>query len=139
MNDKSTGTRPIPEKDGLDTARLAARMKAHVSGFRREPQGAKFNRANLARYGFWHHGSCEHCHPGFGDENWADIIKELRRQGYHGDLNIEGWHDYVFRDQQAAPPPDIVLQDRPPVAPNLEDAGLIIALRHLQQWCPEGF
>lgn len=102
-------------------------------------KGARINRENLARYGVWHTRTCEHCFPGFGDENWGDIIKELRRGGYHGDLNIEGWHDNVFRDQHEAPPPDIVLDDRPVVAPNLEDAGLIIALRHLSQFCPEGF
>ena len=42
MTDKSTGTRPITEKDGLDTARLATWMKDHVAGFSGELQVEKF-------------------------------------------------------------------------------------------------
>ncbi len=102
-------------------------------------KGARMYPHNVARYGLLHHGSCEHCMPGFGDEDWGQIIKELRRAGYHGDLNIEGWHDAVWRDQQDTPPEDVAQQARPPMAPNLEDAGLIIALNHLKQFCPEGF
>ncbi|MBI4556838.1 MAG: sugar phosphate isomerase/epimerase [Candidatus Hydrogenedentes bacterium] len=102
-------------------------------------KGAKINKMNLAQYGFWHERTCEHCFPGLGDENWAEIIKELRRGGYHGDLNIEGWHDLVFRNPKDTAPSDVAVEKRGPVAPQLEDAGLIIALRHLQQYCPEGF
>jgi sugar phosphate isomerase/epimerase len=102
-------------------------------------KGAKINTVNEAAYGIWHEDTCEHCMPGFGDEDWGDIIKELRRTGYHGDLNIEGWHDLVFRNQKDTPPPDIKQQDRPAVAPDLEDAGLVIAMRHLRQWAPEGY
>lgn len=36
--------------------------------------------------------------PGFGDSNWTDIISELRRHGYEGSIDIEGWHDPVYRD-----------------------------------------
>ena len=38
------------------------------------------------------------CHrtPGFGDSNWTDIISELRRGGFHGSIDIEGWHDPVY-------------------------------------------
>ncbi len=35
--------------------------------------------------------------PGFGDSNWTDIISELRRVGYEGSIDIEGWHDPVYR------------------------------------------
>lgn len=38
----------------------------------------------------------EHRHPGFGDSNWTDIISELRRAGYRGAIDIEGWHDPVY-------------------------------------------
>lgn len=34
--------------------------------------------------------------PGFGDSNWTDIISELRRCGYEGSIDIEGWHDPVY-------------------------------------------
>jgi len=36
--------------------------------------------------------------PGFGDSNWVDIISELRLAGYKGAIDIEGWHDPVYRD-----------------------------------------
>ena len=35
--------------------------------------------------------------PGFGDSNWVDIISELRLVGYEGAIDIEGWHDPVYR------------------------------------------
>lgn len=40
-----------------------------------------------------------HRTPGFGDSNWTDIISELRRGGYTGSIDIEGWHDPVYRDE----------------------------------------
>ena len=36
--------------------------------------------------------------PGFGDSNWTDIISALRLAGYKGSIDIEGWHDPVYRD-----------------------------------------
>lgn len=36
--------------------------------------------------------------PGFGDSNWTDIISELRLGGYRGAIDIEGFHDPVYRD-----------------------------------------
>lgn len=39
----------------------------------------------------------QHRTPGFGDSNWADIITELRRAGFCGSIDIEGWHDPVYR------------------------------------------
>ena len=36
--------------------------------------------------------------PGFGDSNWTDIISELRLAGWSGSIDIEGWHDPVYRD-----------------------------------------
>jgi len=38
-----------------------------------------------------------HRTPGFGDSNWTDIISELRRGGFRGCIDIEGWHDPVMR------------------------------------------
>lgn len=40
-----------------------------------------------------------HRTPGFGDSNWTDIISELRRAGYRGTIDIEGWHDPVWRGE----------------------------------------
>jgi sugar phosphate isomerase/epimerase len=38
-----------------------------------------------------------HRTPGFGDCNWADIISDLRMGGFRGCIDIEGWHDPVYR------------------------------------------
>lgn len=40
-----------------------------------------------------------HRTPGFGDSNWADIITILRQGGYKGTIDIEGWHDPVYRGE----------------------------------------
>jgi sugar phosphate isomerase/epimerase len=40
-----------------------------------------------------------HRHPGFGDSNWTDIISQLRLHGFQGSIDIEGWHDPVYRDK----------------------------------------
>ncbi len=40
-----------------------------------------------------------HRTPGFGDSNWADIISILRKGGFVGAIDIEGWHDPVYRDE----------------------------------------
>lgn len=39
-----------------------------------------------------------HRTPGFGDSNWTDIITVLRRGGFKGSIDIEGWHDPVYCD-----------------------------------------
>lgn len=38
-----------------------------------------------------------HRTPGFGDCNWTDIISDLRMGGFKGSIDIEGWHDPVYR------------------------------------------
>jgi len=35
---------------------------------------------------------------GFGDSAWTRIISELRLAGFKGSIDIEGWHDPVYRD-----------------------------------------
>lgn len=40
-----------------------------------------------------------HRTPGFGDTNWSDVITILRQAGYQGTIDIEGWHDPVYRDE----------------------------------------
>jgi sugar phosphate isomerase/epimerase len=37
--------------------------------------------------------------PGMGDSNWKDIITELRLVGFEGAIDIEGWHDPVYRGE----------------------------------------
>jgi sugar phosphate isomerase/epimerase len=37
--------------------------------------------------------------PGFGDTDWTRVISELRLVGYQGSIDIEGWHDPVYRDE----------------------------------------
>jgi sugar phosphate isomerase/epimerase len=38
-----------------------------------------------------------HRTPGFGDCNWTDIISQLRMGGFRGSIDIEGWHDPIYR------------------------------------------
>jgi len=40
-----------------------------------------------------------HRTPGFGDSNWTDIISILRQNHYKGSIDIEGFHDPVYRDK----------------------------------------
>jgi sugar phosphate isomerase/epimerase len=40
-----------------------------------------------------------HRTPGFGDSNWTDIISILRMSGFKGSIDIEGWHDPVYRGE----------------------------------------
>jgi len=40
-----------------------------------------------------------HRTPGFGDSNWTDIISILRLGGFTGSIDIEGWHDPVYRGE----------------------------------------
>jgi len=37
--------------------------------------------------------------PGFGDTDWTRVISELRLAGYAGAIDIEGWHDPVYREE----------------------------------------
>ncbi len=39
-----------------------------------------------------------HRTPGFGDTNWHNVITILRQAGFVGAIDIEGWHDPVYRD-----------------------------------------
>ena len=40
-----------------------------------------------------------HRTPGFGDCNWTDVISELRAGGFTGSIDIEGWHDPVYKNE----------------------------------------
>lgn len=59
-----------------------------------------------------------HRTPGFGDSNWSDIITILRKGGFVGAIDIEGWHDPVYRDE-------------------LEMTGQVHSLEYLK-WCRGG-
>jgi sugar phosphate isomerase/epimerase len=37
--------------------------------------------------------------PGFGDSDWVRVIGELRLAGFKGSIDIEGWHDPVYRQE----------------------------------------
>jgi len=48
------------------------------------------------------HGSQQfawHRTPGFGDTDWVRVISILREAGYEGSIDIEGWHDPVYRGE----------------------------------------
>jgi sugar phosphate isomerase/epimerase len=55
-----------------------------------------------------------HRFPGFGDTNWTDLISILRLCGWRGSIDIEGFHDPVYRDV-------------------LETTGQVAALDHLRR------
>jgi sugar phosphate isomerase/epimerase len=55
-----------------------------------------------------------HRTPGFGDTNWTDLISTLRMAGWRGSIDIEGFHDPVYRDA-------------------LETTGQVAALHHLRR------
>ncbi len=38
-----------------------------------------------------------HRTPGFGDSNWTDIFSILRMNNYSGSIDIEGYHDPVYK------------------------------------------
>ena len=88
---------------------------------------AYINRRLLEIYGPCHPGVAEHRFPGFGQANWGEIVHALVRAGYDSDLNIEGWHDPVFRDH----PPN---ETQSLAGKQLEDAGLLVAKRTLEQF-----
>ena len=59
-----------------------------------------------------------HRTPGFGDTNWGDVISILRMNGFKGAIDIEGWHDPVYRGE-------------------MEMTGQVHALNYLK-WCRGG-
>ena len=87
----------------------------------------------LERYGVCHPGVAEHRFPGLGQANWAEIVHSLLRVGYSSDLNIEGWHDPVYRDHPPAPPNSPQLSDHL-AGRKFEEAGLLIAKRTLENY-----
>ena len=53
----------------------------------------------IRRHGiFGKHRFVEMRTPGFGDSDWSRVISDLRLAGYKGSIDIEGWHDPVYRD-----------------------------------------
>ncbi len=38
-----------------------------------------------------------HRTPGFGDTDWTALISDLRMGGFRGSIDIEGWHDPVYK------------------------------------------
>ncbi|HWD19113.1 MAG TPA: sugar phosphate isomerase/epimerase [Verrucomicrobiae bacterium] len=96
--------------DPVENIRRFGRRIFHVHA-----KDALINRQLLEVYGPCHPGVAEHRFPGLGQSNWGEIVHALLRAGYDSDLNIEGWHDPVYRDK-------------------LEEAGLLIAKRTLEQF-----
>lgn len=111
----------------IDPVANLRRFGARV--FHVHAKDAFVNRTLLAAYGPCHPGVAEHRFPGLGQADWAQIIHTLLRLGYDSDLNIEGWHDPVYRDHGAEAGDALAGQ-------KLEDAGLLIARRTLEQYVP---
>ena len=88
---------------------------------------AYIDRRLLQEFGLCHPGVAEHRFPGLGEADWAQIIHTLVRVGYDSDLNIEGWHDPVFRNH----PTD---EQSPLAGRQLEETGLRIAKATLEKF-----
>jgi sugar phosphate isomerase/epimerase len=96
---------------------------------------AYINRRLLETYGICHPGVAEHRMVGLGQANWGEIVHALLRAGYDSDLNIEGWHDPVYRDHDREQPWDVKSQGLDHLAGRkLEEAGLMIAKRTLEKY-----
>jgi sugar phosphate isomerase/epimerase len=65
---------------------------------------ASIDRPRIARWGI---GSSQpwswHRTPGFGETDWTFLISKLRMHGFTGSIDIEGWHDPVYRDELEIP------------------------------------
>jgi sugar phosphate isomerase/epimerase len=100
----------------IDPVANLQRFGARV--FHVRAKDAWINRGLLEMFGPCHPGVAEHRFPGLGQSNWAEIVHSLLRAGYDSDLNIEGWHDPVYRDH--------------PDGLKLEETGLLIARKTLE-------
>jgi sugar phosphate isomerase/epimerase len=99
---------------------------------------AYINRRLMDVYGVCHPGVLEHRFPGLGQANWPEIIHALLRIGYDSDLTIEGRHDPVYRDHVDAPEATKAPGKPDPLAgAKLEDTGILIAKRLLEQYIPD--
>lgn len=55
----------------------------------------------IARHGvFGKERFAWHRTPSFGDSDWTEIIRLLRHAGYSGSIDIEGFHDPVYREDR---------------------------------------
>lgn len=95
---------------------------------------AWIDRDLLARYGPCHPGVIEHRFPGLGQADWAQIVHTLLRVGYDSDLNLEGWHDPVYRDHPATRGGEVAHHAL--AGQQLEEAGLLIGKRTLEPFVP---
>lgn len=76
---------------------------------------AEIRHPEVDMYGIFDLSVSRHRIPGYGDVNWSKVVSAIIEAGYRGNLDIEGRHDAVFSG-------------------DLEHAGLILALKHLQQF-----
>jgi len=135
-----------PRSDNLglewDASHLVCQFIDPVENIRRfgarifhvHAKDALINRHLLEVYGICHPGVAEHRLVGFGQSNWAEIVHALLRAGYGSDLNIEGFHDPVYRDHSAAQPDDVKNHGGVRLSgQKLEEAGLVIGRKFLEQ------
>jgi sugar phosphate isomerase/epimerase len=81
--------------DPIANLRQYAGRVYHVHG-----KDATVNNDLIRRYGLRSDQTAVfHRTPGFGDTNWADIITILRLNNFVGAIDIEGWHDPVYKEE----------------------------------------
>ena len=79
---------PDPADPQMGVAVLSRPRQGRDRALGRDPRARRSSAACL---------SCRCGRPGFGDSDWTRVISELRLAGYRGAIDIEGWHDPVYR------------------------------------------
>ena len=85
--------------DGLADRPAAANSQVGTEIFNVHGKDATIPWDVLREYGLLGGEIRLHRSPGFGDTNWTDVISDLRLAGYTGTIDIEGWHDPVYRNE----------------------------------------
>lgn len=68
----------------------------HIHG-----KDANVDRSLIARHGVYgRERFAWHRLPGFGDCDWVELLPLLQRHGFTGDIDIEGFHDPVYKDER---------------------------------------
>lgn len=112
----------------IDPVQTIRKFGARI--FHVHAKDASIDRELLRAYGPCHPGVAEHRMPGLGDADWGEIIRALLLAGYDSDLNIEGWHDPVYRDHVPGAKKSLGgLEGK-----MLEETGLLIAKRALEPY-----
>ncbi len=97
---------------GIDPVPVIEKYGSKI--FHAHAKDAEVEPMALQRYGILDRRTTRHRMPGLGQADWPVIVKELKRVGYTGNLDIEGRHDPEYKGET-------------------EEEGLRIAVEHLRK------